>query len=644
MTRRRALKLLGWIGIPVAAVVAIILLWDWDWFAPMVARSASAEIGRPVSIGHLHVRLGRVATIAVDDVVIANPPGWPEGPPLARIQRIVTEVDLVRYIFHRQLDVPVVEIDRPLVQAAEMPNGEANWRLNIQGGSGGSTQIGDLRIVDGQAHVLVPKLRADFELAIATRQQPGQEAELRVQARGTYAGQPIMGEMIGGAILALRDTAHPWPIHLRLANGPTQAELVGSVQNPMALAGADLRLRFAGPDMGLLEPLTGIPIPKTPPFQVTGRLDFANHHVLFQDVAGRVGSSDLEGSIAVDPGHPKQVVDAQLRSRSVDLVDLGGFIGAKPGAGTTPAEAASATLLPTKPLHVPELHWADVHLRYQAGRILGRSMPLDNLAVALDIVNGEVVLHPVSFGVGSGRIAASAQLVPAGRDLRTTGQIDFQSVDVARLMAATHVFHGAGRISGSGRIVTTGSSIADMAAKGNGEIAIGMVGGDLSALLVDLSGLEFGNALMSALGVPKNTKVECMVTDFALEHGVLRSRAIVLDTGEALITGTGTVDLRSEKLDLQIRTTPQHFTIGSLAGPINVGGTFKHPSILPGAETFARGGLAAGLGVLFPPLAALPTIQFGANDHQSCDRLLAQARAAAPGTKVPATKGVQAAR
>ena len=530
------------------------------------------------------------------------------------------------------------------MQVAQAPNGQANWQLNVQGGSGSRPQIGDLRIVDGQAHVLMPRLRANFDVRMATREQPGSEPQLMVQAHGTYAGQPITGEMIGGAVLALQDTNHPWPVELHLANGATRVDLIGSVQDPLALAGANLRLRFMGPDMGLLEPLTGIPIPKTPPFEVTGRLDFADHHVLFNDFAGRVGSSDLEGSIAVDPGHPRQVIVAQLHSRSVNLADLGGFIGARPGSGTTPAEAAAPGLFPTKPIHVPELNWADVHLRYQAARIQGRSMPLDNLAVALDIVNGAVDLHPISFGVGTGRIAASVQLVPAGPELRVNGEVDFQSVDVARLMAATHLFRGAGSISGSGKIVTVGNSVAQMAANGNGEMAIGMAGGDLSAILVDLSGLEFGNALLSALGVPKQTKVECMVGDFGLEHGVMRTRALVLDTGEALITGTGSVNLRSETLGLQLRTVPQNFTIGSLAGPLNITGEMKHPRILPGAQTIVRGGLAAGLGVLFAPLAVLPTIQFGAHDHQSCDRLLSEARSAAPGTELPIPKKLQSGR
>jgi hypothetical protein len=40
-----------------------------------------------------------------------------------------------------------------------------------------------------------------------------------------------------------------------------------------------------------------------------------------------------------------------------------------------------------------------------------------------------------------------------------------------------------------------------------------MSGGDLSAVLVDLSGLHFGKALLSALGMPDKTRVQCFVGD-----------------------------------------------------------------------------------------------------------------------------------
>jgi hypothetical protein len=76
----------AWIGVPVVLLVLLAALWQWDWFIPIVPSRASAAIGRPVTVGHLHLRLGRAIQITANDVVVANPPGWPkDDPPLASI-------------------------------------------------------------------------------------------------------------------------------------------------------------------------------------------------------------------------------------------------------------------------------------------------------------------------------------------------------------------------------------------------------------------------------------------------------------------------------------------------------------------------------------------------------------------------------
>jgi len=202
-------------------------------------------------------------------------------------------------------------------------------------------------------------------------------------------------------------------------------------------------------------------------------------------------------------------------------------------------------------------------------------------------------------------------------------------------MAATHAFEGAGSISGSGSIDAVGNSMAQMLGTGRGGFRLAMTGGDLSALLVDLSGLQFGNAILSALGIPQRTRVECFIWESSLERGQLRIQSLVLDTGSDFVTGTGGADLRDERLDMQLRTESKHFTIGSLPAPINIGGTLKEPAIMPGAELAVRGGAAAGLGFLFPPLAVLPTIQFGTGDDHRCDRILARAKQQPKGQPQP---------
>jgi hypothetical protein len=45
----------------------------------------------------------------------------------------------------------------------------------------------------------------------------------------------------------------------------------------------------------------------------------------------------------------------------------------------------------------------------------------------------------------------------------------------------------------------------------------------------------------------------------------------------------------------------------------------KHPSVFPAVGPLAlKGGAAIGLGVLFPPLALLPTIRLGLGDENAC--------------------------
>jgi hypothetical protein len=388
-----------------------------------------------------------------------------------------------------------------------------------------------------------------------------------------------------------------------------------------------------------LEHLVGFPIPKTPAYRITGKLDLEGFSkIRFRDFRGRLGNSDLEGTIEEQPGGTEQnkqakpVVTLNLRSNRVDLVDLNGFIGGKPGrpttADATPAERraaaearASRKLLPDTPLSIPKLQWADIHLRYRAAHIEGRDMPLDDLSVAMEVVGGRISVHPISFGIGKGRLSGDVDLTPTnGRDVHAKIDLRMQNLDVSRMMAATHTFQGAGSVSGVG--------------------AIDVAGGNLSAVLVDLTGLQFGNALLSRLGIPKQTPVECFIGDLGLRRGVLDVKAMTLDTGEAIVNVVGDVDLSKEAIDLGLKTDSKHFSIGSLPGRLNIVGTFKDPSIRPGTEETGRLGVAAGLGVLFAPLAILPTIQFGtsAQEDARCGRLLEQARASAGGKALPAPR------
>ena len=657
MRKRRLLLVIP--AVIVVAVGVLIALWDWNWFIPLAQRRASAALGRPVTITHLHVQIGWLPVIEADGVTVANPEGFPDGPPLATIDKLRAQLDANAYLHGRHIVIPWIEVDHPVVDARATAEGKTNYSFASDkpadappADPAAGPQIGDLRISDGHAHVVIPKLRADFTGDIATREgEAGKPAQIVANAKGTYANQPITAAFVGGALLSLRDAASPYPVDLKLANGPTRVSLVGTIRDPLAFQGADLKLELAGPDMGLLFPLTGVPIPETPAYSIAGQLDYAARKIRFTHFAGKLGSSDIEGDIEVDPEHERQKVTANLASRLVDLADLGGFIGTAPGRAGTPNQSAaqrqelarteaSSKIIPNVPINLPKIRAADVELHYKGAKIEGRSVPFDSILANLSIEDGRVSLHPLTLTVGKGEISGTIALDGQKDVVHTRADIAFRQVDVGRLMSATHAFGGAGAIGGRAVIDGSGNSLAAVLGGGNGELKLFMgQGGNLSALLVDLSGLEFGNALLSALGIPVKAEVRCLATDFALTHGQLATKVLLLDTTEARVTGTGDVNLRDEVADLRLRTESQHFSIGSLPADILIRGQLKRPSIAPDAvELGARVGAAVGLGILLTPLGALlPTIQLGLGDDNACATVIRQAQSA-PSVSPAATR------
>ena len=170
MGARRFVKSLLFVGIPLAAIAALVTFWDWDWLIPILQDRASSTLGRQVTIAHLHVQLGRVTTVSADDVRIANPASFPAGGDFARIARLSVQADVMAYLRTREIVLLEIVLERPEVQALQTADGKNNYILAISVGPG--TKIGHLRISDGQAHVVIPTLKADFALRVATRKAP----------------------------------------------------------------------------------------------------------------------------------------------------------------------------------------------------------------------------------------------------------------------------------------------------------------------------------------------------------------------------------------------------------------------------------------------------------------------------------------
>lgn len=642
------------IGGLVVLLIIVGFVWDWNWFRPMVAKKVADELQRDVTLQHFDVQnvFSSQPMLVLDGIGIGNPPNFPGGGETGTIQQLKVSFDLPALVasFGRRIIVSQVTIDRPQGDLRPGPNGNPNWMFAMsQDPTNSDTpppRIGAVVITDGDFRFAEPKLGADMRIKVRTQPAPkGGEPQLVVDAQGTYSGQPFSGHFVGGSVLALRDANKPYPLELTAQSGKTRVHLAGTLSDPEKFGSADLQLELKGEDLADLYKLLRLPLQPSPPYSLRGHLDYtdAGKKIRFTHFVGQVGESDLAGDFNVDRSGARPLVTADLTSRDVRMQDLGGFIGAVPGKEGSPTEGAKQrtehaqadteqTFLPATPIDLSKVRSTDYRVHYRGEHIVTSWAPLDHIDANLTIQNGDIKLQPLDFGVGTGTIHSLIDLNGQVNPIQAKADIDFRHVDFQRLMQSTNgVLKGLGVIGGRWIIDGTGNSMAQILAHSNGDLKLFMGSGDLSAIVVNAAGLDVGGTLLSLLGMPKTAQVNCMVSDFALQNGVLDTRALVLDTDQGNIYGKGNIDLRDEGIAYQITEESKHFSIGALHAPIDITGTFKHPQVLPeGKALGTRLGVAAALTAVFPPAGLLSTIQLGLGKDHNCSALIAAAQQQQP--------------
>ncbi len=644
---RRAKIWLGVLGVLAGAGIAIVVFFDWNWLRSYAEMQASAELGRPVRIGHLDVKLARQPTVIVDDLKVANPQGFAEGTRLAEFERMVFSVDLGRYWKSGKIFFPEMTLTRPVVTLETNAQGEPNWRLDAlnpassEANASKAPEIGRLNVENGQVTLNDPRSKTSVEMAVNTEPDPkGGDSSLVIRGKGRYANAGTRFEARTGSLATFRDRNIRYPIDLIWEVENTRAHIVGTVLDRTNLAGIDGKLEVSGPDMALLYPMTGVPWPTTPAYRLAGHLWHSGTTVHFDTFDGKVGSSDFTGSLAVDTGGPRLVLTGEFASSKTVLADLAGFVGGEPGKAEAPnatakrrtaaqKESADPKALPEKKVGLERLNEIDAHVIYRVKRLESDYLPLDDLTAKLDLENGRLRLQPLNFGIGKGRIAATVDLdarkMPALWDI----DADFRNIDLKRILQKNSAaFDGAGLVGGKLRLASTGQSTADVLGNGDGHLTLAMTSGQISAVLTELAGLDFLEALgFSLSGKDKQFGIRCMVLDAGIRDGVVRTNSLVLDTTDTNIGGTGWVSFRDETLGITLEAHPKDPSLLSFRAPVHVTGTLKHPKVgIDAAATGARVGAMAVLGALLTPLAALiPTIELGLGKDSDCSGLIDQA-------------------
>jgi uncharacterized protein involved in outer membrane biogenesis len=637
MTLPRPLK---WMVVAFLALVVLLVLIlvfiDWNWMREPIARRVSAATGRTFAInGDLTVKLSMQPRVVVNDMVLGNAAGSSDSQ-MASLKTLDFRFDLFKLLTGR-LELPEVALTEPNVLLEVNNDGAGNWmfahgKQNEELDLPALPAIGRLTIERGSVTYRDARMKTDLALGVHTlaagKDQP--ESRLEVSGKGRFKGLPTSLHAIGGALLNARvEGESPYPIDASASFGATKTHINGTLLDPLHFTSQQLNFTIEGSDLAQLYPLFGVPIPPTAAYKLAGFLDHSGKVWTFRKLKGTVGESDLAGDFAVDRNPQPQKITATLVSQKLTMRDLGGFIGASPGAQAKLAHAGSR-MLPTEPFSPEKLQGADVDIHFRGAHIVTETLPLENMSTHLVVKAGVLTLAPLDFGAAGGHLIAQVEMDGRRAPIATRVDLVARGLDLAKMFPNSKLaVNNTGTMGGRAKLAGNGSSVAQLLATANGEAALIMDGGTVGELTLRLANLDIANSILLLIGGDKQAPIRCLVGNFNAVNGVFTVQDLVLDTHKVNITGTGNANFSDESLHLRLVAKSKGFSLASLRGPIAITGTFTAPVARPElGGVVVRGGAAVALGVATAGIGVLlPLLDFGKQKDSNCAALISEAKA-----------------
>jgi uncharacterized protein involved in outer membrane biogenesis len=631
------------VGLLAIAIAILIAIWDWNWFRGPLAGAASARMHRQVTIdGNLRVHpWSWQPSASVDGVRIANPPWAQRQGDLAAIGRISLQIRLLP-LLGGHLDMRLLRFDQPKLDLYRDGQGRATWDFSDGKKPDEPLRLPPIRdfvINDGHVTLHDTRRRLNFVGTLNASEQLGAHNRgFEMRGQGSLNEAPFTLLVTGGPLLNI-DRNKPYPFDAEMRAGQTYVTAKGAVPKPFDLGQFHLNATARGPDAADLYGVTGIPLPNTPPYDLRGHLTRDGHMWRLTGVTGRVGSSDLTGQLSARTGLARPYVSGALHSRTLYFPDVGAVFGgsAKPGKIASPQQIAAARrlqaaqrFLPDATLNVSKIRAVDADVSYKADTIRSAPVHMTSGSARVKLNDGLLRVDPLAFELPQGRIAGAIQL--DARNTTPVSDIDLR-LSNARLeqLVPAHFGGGqpfAGALVGRAKLHGTGDSVHKAFASANGDLMLVVTGGEIRQAFAELMGVDVVKGL--GLLLSKNqqqTPIRCGVAHFQAVNGVFTADRLVFDTGPVLVTGSGSVNMDTERMVLKVQGRPKKFQLVRLLAPVTAEGPLLHPKlgVEPG-KAIAQGGVAVALGALLSPLAAiLPFIDPGLAKDANCGALIAEA-------------------
>ncbi len=582
-----------------------------NWFIETIVNTEKLKLDIK---GNTLLEIGWQPELTLNNISIKNM-AWPRPENVAKIDQLSLQISIPKLV-DGDIFINELSISKPELFLFKNKEGDTNW--NFYDRKAGSNAFDlpvifeNLHIISGIFHYYDGIRDMNFEGGVdSLNGSGGWQLPITIESKGSYQHKTLNLQASAGSYSELRSENQPYPIKLNMTFGQTVIAIHGTVNHPLQVVDPKLNLSIKGPDIAELFPLTGIPLPPSSAYKITGNLSRHDTIWRFDHFNGEIGHSDLQGTVLVNPILDPLYFDMDLFAKTLDLADLIGFIGGEPNhpdQGITEDD----TLIPDHHFDLKQIRAANGKVRLRATNIINKEVPITNFDGQLSVNNGVLKFEPVMFGIDEGRVnlwmTAYGSRKPADVDI----QIHVINLSLSKLIRKVNdIQKTLGIINGKLNLKGTGNTLKDILSSANGEGYLVQFDGRISALIVELIGLDIAHALGYYILGDIQIPILCAVVDVNIKEGIAQSKTLLLNTKDSVVYGEGYLKFKNETFELAMTPYPRDFSPLTLRSTLKFSGTILKPK-------FSINPLST--------LMLLPPFDIGEIQNIDCQKIIRQAK------------------
>lgn len=446
----------------------------------------------------------------------------------------------------------------------------------------------------------------------------------------------------------------PYKLAVKLENGPNRISLPsvrfdmggddqlklgfrGEIKDPLAGKGYALTFTGNAKDLASVSREFNLGLPLTGPLSMTAKIaDAGPDHYTLSGLAISAEGSDIGGGGSLNLAGSRPEGNIELASNMVDLGRLMPSLKSPtvPGAPPPPphpkpagAKSGDGRVFPASPLPFDVLGDVEADVKYRATAIRTPDGPVfHDMTIQMGLHEGNLSLEPVSTTIGNGQITGALSV--QGKTGATAFKFSIKNVSLHEIdseVPGEDLVDG-GLTNADLDLRGQGNSVRAIMADLNGSLFLGIGPGSFKARYTDMLGLTgLTDVIGKSLPRLERTTLHCFVTRFDVNNGLARSRVLLADTGRLTLDGSGTINLKTEHLDMGMDTHTKVTNLLSLMPPISVGGTLANPDFEPDIGAAAFGAIGNVVDDILRQPGNLISSLFGGEDASTADQKICNA-------------------